>query len=121
MNKLKKGYTTGTCAQAAAKAAAIMVTTGKIVKSVEVELPRGEKLYLPLIEQKIGENFAECGVIKDAGDDPDITDKAKVFCEVRITDRKEITIKGGQGVGVVTKPGLAIPVVRVQLIQFRGK
>ena len=109
-NGLRRGYTTGTCAQAAAKAAAIMLTTGKIIKSVEVELPRGEKLYLPLIGQKIGENFAECGVIKDAGDDPDITDKAKVFCKVRITDRKEITIKGGQGVGVVTKPGLAIPV-----------
>ncbi|HDN85154.1 MAG TPA: hypothetical protein ENG47_05320, partial [Candidatus Aerophobetes bacterium] len=83
-NGLRRGYTTGTCAQAAAKAAAIMLTTGKIIKSVEVELPRGEKLCLPLIGQKIGENFAECGVIKDAGDDPDITDKVKVFCKVRI-------------------------------------
>lgn len=109
-NGLRKGYTTGTCAQAAAKAAAIMLTTEKIIKSVGVELPNKEKLCLPLIEQKIGENFARCAVIKDAGDDPDVTDGIKVFCEVRISDNKGITIKGGPGVGVVTKPGLAIPV-----------
>jgi len=110
INRLRRGYTTGTCAQAAAKAAAIMLATEKIIKSVEVELPNKEKLCLPLIEQKIGENFARCAVIKDAGDDPDVTDGIKVFCEVRISNNKGITIKGGPGVGVVTKPGLAIPV-----------
>lgn len=108
--KLRKGYTTGTCAQAATKASALMLVTREKVKGVEVETPSGVKLYLPVIDPVIGDRFAKCGVIKDAGDDPDITHGAKIYVEVRFSEKQGVTIKGGEGIGIVTKPGLAIPV-----------
>lgn len=110
MSHLRKGFTTGTCAQASAKASAMMLVTKKLLEWVEVETPSGVKLQLPLIDPETGEDYAKCGVIKDAGDDPDITHGAKIYAEVRFSERQGVTIKGGEGVGVVTKPGLAIPV-----------
>lgn len=110
MLKLKKGFTTGTCATATAKASVIMLTTQKLIDCVEVEVPARIKLNLKLIDQKIGKEFAKCGIIKNSGDDPDVTHGAKIYAEVRFTEQPGITIKGGNGVGKVTKPGLAISV-----------
>lgn len=107
---LKKGFTTGTCAQAAVKGACIMLTGRKPLKSVEVLTPSGVKLCINLVDQKIGKNLSRCAVIKDSGDDPDVTNGAKICAEVRFSDTQGITIKGSKGVGKVTKPGLAIAV-----------
>ncbi len=107
---LRKGYTTGSCAQGAAKASTLMLLTGKPLDWVEVETPSRMKLHLPVIDPEIGDRYASCGVVKDSGDDPDITHGAKIYATVRISDRRGVTIRGGKGVGVVTKPGLAVPV-----------
>ena len=107
---MRKGVTTGACAQAVSKACAIMLVKQRKIKSVEVELPNGEKKKFLLIEQRFNSDCARCSVIKDAGDENDVTDGIKICCEVRKTDVKGLTIKGGCGVGVVTKLGLAVPV-----------
>jgi cobalt-precorrin-5B (C1)-methyltransferase len=107
---LKKGYTTGSCAQGAAKAATLMLLTGKPFDWVEVETPSRVKLRLPIIDPEIGDHYASCAVVKDSGDDPDITDGAKICATVCFSDKRGVTIKGGKGVGIVTKPGLAIPI-----------
>jgi len=108
--KLKKGFTTGTCAQAAAQAASIMLSTKRLIKSVEVETPKGVKLRIKIMGQKIGRDFAQCGVIKDAGDDPDVTNGARIYARVQYTQGKGIYLRGAEGVGIVTKPGLAVRV-----------
>lgn len=107
---MKKGFTTGTCAQAASKGAAIMLTTKRLLRMVEVETPSGMTLNLNLIDQKINEDSAYCGIIKDSGDDPDITDGIKIYAEVKFSSSKGVTITGGKGIGKVTKPGLAVKV-----------
>lgn len=108
--RFKKGFTTGTCAQATAKAAATMLSAGKKIERVEVKTPSGVELNLELIDQEVGEDFARCGIVKDAGSDPDVTHGAKIYAEVRFSNKKGVTIKGGKGVGIVTKCGLAVPV-----------
>lgn len=107
---MKKGFTTGSCAQAAAKAAAVMLTTGKLVRRIRIETPSGKALNLNLIGQRIKKSSAYCAVIKDSGDDPDITDGVKICAEVRFSAQKGVTITAGRGVGKVTKPGLAVKV-----------
>ncbi len=107
---LKKGFTTGTCAQAAAKAAAIMLVTKRPVERVDIETPKGAHLDLRIIDQKIGADFAQCAVVKDAGDDPDVTDGIRIYAKVRYCDKDGISITGADGVGIVTKPGLALSV-----------
>lgn len=107
---MKKGFTTGTCAQAASKGAALMLTTKKLISEVTVNVPSGDKLVLKLINQKIKNNSASCAIIKNSGDDPDITNGTKICAEVRFSSKKGITITGGKGVGRVTKPGLAIEI-----------
>lgn len=107
---LKRGVTTGTCAQAAVKGACLMLINNTIEKAVEVQTPSGVKLNLKLIEQKIGDNFAQCAVSKDSGDEPDVTDGAKIYAQVKFTSQKGVTIRGGEGIGRVTKPGLAVRV-----------
>lgn len=108
--ELKKGYTTGTCAQAATKASCVMLSNHAIVDKVEVETPIGERLNIAIVDQVISDDYARCAVIKDAGDDPDVTDGAKIYAEARFSEIVGVTIKGGPGVGKVTKPGLAIGV-----------
>ena len=116
--ELAKGYTTGTCAQAATKAAMQMLFTGKKVGQVTVELPQGEKLCLDIEdiqrEYKSGQKrlpaAVSCAVKKDSGDDPDITNGVLVYSKVRVSDTGKICIDGGNGVGRVTKPGLDQPV-----------
>jgi cobalt-precorrin-5B (C1)-methyltransferase len=72
--------------------------------------PSGKKMRLKLIDQKAGKKFARCGVVKDAGDDPDVTHGVKIYAEVKFSKGAGVSIRGGKGVGIVTKPGLAIPV-----------
>lgn len=107
---MKKGFTTGTCAQAAAKAAAVMLITGKVIKKVRVQTPSGAALNLNLIGQKIKKTSASCAVVKDSGDDPDITNGVKIHAEVRFSAQRGVTMLGGRGIGRVTKPGLAVGV-----------
>lgn len=108
---LRTGYTTGTCATAATKAALIALLTNTIPKEVTVTLPKGDKAALPVKECMIKDGYAECTVIKDAGDDPDVTDGAEIVSRVEFTDSiGSIDVQGGKGVGIVTKPGLGLEI-----------
>jgi cobalt-precorrin-5B (C1)-methyltransferase len=106
---MRKGITTGTCAAAAAKAA-VMAWLGQHVTAVEVISPQGVILVAPVSESRAVEGGGVAWVIKDAGDDPDITNGVKIVAEVMITNEPGVSIKAGEGVGTVTKPGLAMPV-----------
>lgn len=107
--RLRCGYTTGSCAAAASRAAAEMLLTGKKVKSVRLKVPQGLELDLEILWPEIGEGYAACSVRKDAGDDPDVTDGILVSARAEKTPLG-IVIRGGRGVGTVTKPGLDQPV-----------
>lgn len=111
---LRAGYTTGTCAQAATKAAVWMLLTGEKKTAVDVQLPKGKWLTLPVAETKIkkkGNTIGQvsCAVRKDSGDDPDITNGILVYVSVSKKEGTEIEIDGGSGVGRVTKKGLDQP------------
>ena len=111
---MKKGFTTGSCAAAAARAAAYMLLGGNRIERIEIETPSGEK-YRPLIEEtEIGEDYVQCAVRKDSGDDPDITDGILVYAKAsfcKSSDTEEnVVITGGKGVGRVKRPGLDQPV-----------
>ncbi|MDP6099971.1 MAG: cobalt-precorrin-5B (C(1))-methyltransferase CbiD [Dehalococcoidia bacterium] len=106
---MRKGYTTGTCAQAAAKACMLMLTSGRTPEQVEVETASGVKLTLNIVGQSLSDGLARCGVIKDAGDDPDVTHGTEIYAEVRLSHGQGVEVKGGTGVGRVTRPGLPLP------------
>lgn len=106
--KLRCGDTTGTCAAAAAKAAAILLTTGQAITEVSVTLPGGELRTLPVRTERSGSACIGT-VIKDGGDDPDVTNGIAVCARVSPMP-SGIEITGGEGVGVVTRPGLDQPV-----------
>lgn len=108
-SKLQCGYTTGTCAAAAAKASVGMLFSGKNVTRVKLIIPKGTDLILPVTDIDISENHVSCGVIKDSGDDPDITNGILIKCMAEKI-KSGIEIKGGEGIGIVTKPGLDQPV-----------
>lgn len=109
--KLRRGYTTGSCAAAASKAAAIMLLGDTVLETVYLMTPRGIGLTLAVHEIMHGENYVSCGIIKDSGDDPDVTNGMMVYAHVEKTDvPHEIFIDGGEGIGRVTKPGLDQPV-----------
>lgn len=109
MESQRTGFTTGTCAAAAAKAATILLYGGTAVKKVSVRLPDGTSAELP-IEQVCGDPVsASASVRKDAGDDPDVTDGCLVTATVAWTCGEGVSIEAGEGVGTVTKAGLAIP------------
>ena len=108
--KLRLGYTTGSCAAAAAKAATLMLLTGETVSQVRLRTPRGTELYLEIEEICFSEGAVSCGVRKDSGDDPDVTDGILVRAEVACSGIPGIRIDGGDGVGRVTRPGLDQPV-----------
>ena len=109
------GYTTGSCAAAAAKAAASMLLRAEWNEQVTIQTPAGIELTLDVLEQQNNVDSASCCIVKDAGDDPDVTNGAEVHATVRrIPDispgnAHRITIEGGKGIGRVTKPGLAVP------------
>ncbi|HLO25625.1 MAG TPA: cobalt-precorrin-5B (C(1))-methyltransferase CbiD, partial [Geobacteraceae bacterium] len=109
---LRDGYTTGACAAAAAKGAAQMLRDQRLVEEVEINLPSGDTVRFPLRGQVIRDDSASCYVVKDAGDDPDITNGAEIHAKVAIEffTQHRIVIEGGTGIGKVTKPGLAVPV-----------
>lgn len=109
MSGLREGFTTGTCAAAAAKAAALLLIGKRAPRRVKVVLPDGELAMLPVLYAKKKKGTAEAAVRKDAGDDPDITDGATVVASLSWQEGGEIVIAAGEGVGTVTKPGLTIP------------
>ncbi|MBQ3159407.1 MAG: cobalt-precorrin-5B (C(1))-methyltransferase, partial [Clostridia bacterium] len=104
--KLRYGYTTGTCAAAAAKGATLLLLTGHAPEAVSIHTPKGIDLKLPLEEASLDGHRARCAVRKFSGDDPDVTDGVLVYARVRALPPPEIVITGGVGVGRVTKPGL---------------
>jgi cobalt-precorrin-5B (C1)-methyltransferase len=104
---LRRGWTTGACATAATKAALTALLTGRFPDPVEIALPRGQKVAFALAFEELGADFARAGVIKDAGDDPDVTHGAMLISRVKLLPQG-IVFKAGEGVGMVTKPGLPI-------------
>ncbi len=106
---LRRGWTTGTCAAAAAKAAYAALVTGDFPDPVVVTLPRGERPSFALAMTRIDGNAATAGVIKDAGDDPDVTHGALICATVRLGPRGSgVRFRSGAGVGTVTRAGLPI-------------
>ena len=108
--KLRLGYTTGSCAAAASKAAAWMLLTGKSKESIQIDTPKGIILKLDVLQISMEDDVVSCAIEKDGGDDPDVTKGSLVFAQVTRTDKPGIIIDGGQGVGRVTKRGLDQPV-----------
>lgn len=107
--KLRCGYTTGSCAAGAAKAAAQMLLTGEPVTQTALMTPAGIPLTLDILKTQRTEHTVSCAVRKDSGDDPDITNGILIFAAVSKCD-SGITISGGEGIGTVTKPGLDQPI-----------
>jgi cobalt-precorrin-5B (C1)-methyltransferase len=110
MASLRSGYTTGTCAAAAAKAAVRLLKDGVREEEVEVGLPDGERIRFPVVLAERQDGVGMAGVLKDAGDDPDITHGVLVKACVSIIPGEEIIFEAGEGVGRITKPGLSMPV-----------
>ena len=107
--ELRRGWTTGACAAAATKAAFAALRTGTFPDPVSIRLPKGETPSFALAVEGKGEGWAQAGIIKDAGDDPDVTHGCTVIATVRMRG-KGVTFKAGNGVGTVTKAGLPIAV-----------
>ena len=107
MKKLREGFSTGSCMTGGAAAAALWLTTGTCPEVVEVETPIGRTLYLDVIPKEKG----VCGIVKDAGDDPDVTNGSEVITKVELLPEDgAITFVGGDGIGTVTEEGLKLPV-----------
>ncbi len=127
---LRRGFTTGTCAAAASKASILALLTHKCINAIDITLPGGDQITLPVYRCRVDKGFAMASIIKDAGDDPDITNGAEIVARAFVKGYKGrgINISGireafsfevnhyifrvfsGIGVGVVTKPGLAVKV-----------
>ena len=108
--KMRFGFTTGTCAAAAAKGATWMLLNDELIENMKLMTPKGIELSLPLLDIERGNNYVSCGVTKDAGDDPDMTDGLTVYAKAEKTEKTGVKIKGGEGVGIITKKGLEQPV-----------
>jgi cobalt-precorrin-5B (C1)-methyltransferase len=106
---LRRGWTTGACATAATKAALTALLTGKFPDPVEITLPKGQVVAFALALEEKGEGWARAGIVKDAGDDPDVTHGATIISMVRLRS-SGVVFRAGAGVGHVTKPGLPIAV-----------
>lgn len=107
---LRSGYTTGACATAASKAALMALILGEEQKMVSFHLPDGEEMTLPVAHTEIGKDGATCTVIKDAGDDPDVTNGASIVATVSFSKDPGIRFLQGEGVGRVTLPGLGLEI-----------
>lgn len=108
---LKRGWTTGACATAATKAAFVALITGEFLDPVSIILPKGDTPSFALAMEGLHDDFATAAIIKDAGDDPDVTHGALIIAEVRRLDKGAgIQFVAGQGVGTVTRKGLPIEV-----------
>lgn len=108
--RLRCGYTTGSCAALAAKAAATMLLGGKTVDEECIQTPAGLSVKAEIHDARMFAGGASCAVAKDGGDDMDATDGILIYAEVRQQENQEVHIEGGVGVGRVTKPGLEQPV-----------
>lgn len=108
--QLRCGYTTGSCATAAAKAAALLLLTGESVAIIRIDTPKGIVLDLEPLEVERGADFVSCAIRKDSGDDPDDTNGVLVYARVEKCEGAGVEIEGGVGVGRVTQPGLACAV-----------
>jgi cobalt-precorrin-5B (C1)-methyltransferase len=111
--KLRTGWTTGTCAAAAAKAAATALASGEPQARVDVKLPKKgaeRRVEFDVERCELGGSWAEAVVVKDAGDDPDVTDGARLTARVSWREEPGLEVDRGDGVGVVTRPGLGLPV-----------
>lgn len=110
--KLRCGYTTGSCAAAAAKAALMMLINQKEIRTVSIVTPKGPVFLAEILDIEMTKEHVSCAVVKDGGDDPDVTSGMKIYAKVSFcqSDEKEIVIAGGTGIGRVTKPGLDQPV-----------
>jgi cobalt-precorrin-5B (C1)-methyltransferase len=107
---LRRGWTTGACATAAAKAAYTALLTGVFPDPVEITLPRGQRPSFVLATTRRDADAATAGIVKDAGDDPDVTHGALVLATVRHgAPGSGVVFRAGAGVGTVTRPGLPIP------------
>jgi len=107
---LRNGLTTGSCATACCVAAVRALLANKQPASVEITLPRGEKVDLDIIDYQSLENGIRTATIKDAGDDPDATHGATLFVELRLTDEQGVVFKAAEGVGTVTREGLVLDI-----------
>ncbi|MCI7726415.1 MAG: cobalt-precorrin-5B (C(1))-methyltransferase, partial [Clostridiales bacterium] len=104
--KLRFGYTTGSCAAAAAKAAAWMLLTGRRKEEISLVTPKGIPLTLAVEDISMTPDRVSCAIRKDSGDDPDVTNGTLVYAQVTRRMEPGITIDGGFGVGRVTRKGL---------------
>lgn len=112
---LRSGYTTGSCAAAAARAAAGRLLGGAETEMVQLMTPAGKRIPIRICYTEEKNGTVSCGVRKDSGDDPDVTDGMMVCADVRITKEPGVHLDGGEGVGRVTKPGLDQPVGRAAI------
>ena len=109
--KLRTGYTTGSSATAAAKSALLSIINQQKIEKISIRLPKGSEIQIPVNSCEFESNKAKCSVIKDGGDDPDVTHGAEIIVELSLTEKiNEIDIDGGEGVGIVTKPGLGLEI-----------
>lgn len=108
--KFRKGYTTGSCAAAASKAAVTMLVTGSSLDNISIDTPAGVRLTLIVTDVVFSKESVSCSVLKDGGDDPDMTHGLKIFAEARFTKEQGISITTGVGIGIVTLPGLKVEV-----------
>ncbi|MGB3408618.1 MAG: cobalt-precorrin-5B (C(1))-methyltransferase, partial [Jannaschia sp.] len=106
---LRRGWTTGACATAATTAAVEGLWTGIVPAEVTITLPRGQRPTFRIVDAATGDGWADAAVVKDAGDDPDVTHGATIRVRVRTSDGG-VVFRAGEGVGTVTKPGLPIAV-----------
>ena len=107
---LRDGFTTGTCATAAAKSGLMAIIHQQKNTSVNVHLPVDKVVEIPIRHCKFTESTANCSVIKDAGDDPDVTNGAEIGCILKLTQEKDIKFIAGEGVGTVTLKGLELAI-----------
>lgn len=106
--RLRTGYTTGACAAAAAKAA-LLTLLGRAPEVVDIGLPVGGRAAFAVARRELGPGWATCSVVKDAGDDPDVTHGAEICARVAWRGAPGLLLDRGPGVGVITKPGLELP------------
>jgi len=108
-DNLRSGFTTGACAAAAAKAALLALIRQHAAAEVGIRLPAGQVVTFPLHTCAFSATEGHASVIKDAGDDPDVTDKAEICCRVTWSETSGVHFERGAGVGLVTKKGLPVP------------
>jgi len=106
--KLRYGYTTGSCAAAASKAAVYMLFTGNEIDTVDIDTPKGWHLMLDVLDISTGKAWVSCGIKKDGGDDPDATNGLIIYVKAEPKIEEGIEVYGGKGIGVVTRRGLSV-------------